>query len=185
MPQSFQSWFLFLLGRTQQKTDQMRAEDPVEKIHGCSTSSSAKANGSCCSSQQWQPCRRVCDCLSNSYRPRLFKFFGRGPHKLLHNSSRARYLVQCDFFVICYILPNKKKNCKFFGRGPHKLLHNSSRARHLVQCDFFGVCYILRNQKIFCKYIILSSLVKFVLPPGDMASQVGFVPWAVVRRTLI
>jgi len=27
---------------TQQKTDQIRAEDPVEKIHACSTTSSAK-----------------------------------------------------------------------------------------------------------------------------------------------
>jgi len=31
-----------LFGRTQQKTDEMRAEDPVEKIHACSTKSSAK-----------------------------------------------------------------------------------------------------------------------------------------------
>jgi len=41
IPQSFQCWFSFLFGRTQQKTDQMRAEDPVEKIHAYSTNSSA------------------------------------------------------------------------------------------------------------------------------------------------
>ena len=33
-----------------------------------------KANGSSCSSQQWHPCRRVCDCPSNSCRPGIFKF---------------------------------------------------------------------------------------------------------------
>ena len=35
-----------------------------EEIHACSTNSSAKskANGSSCSSQQWHPRRRVCDC---------------------------------------------------------------------------------------------------------------------------
>jgi len=33
----------FLLGHTQQKTDQLRAEDPVEKIHACGTSLSVKS----------------------------------------------------------------------------------------------------------------------------------------------
>ena len=65
-----------------------------------------KTNGSSCSSQQWHPCRRVCDCLSNSYRPGIFDFFGRGQHKLLHNSSRTGHLAQCDFFGICYF-PNQ------------------------------------------------------------------------------
>jgi len=38
--------------------------------------------------------RRLCTVgLSNSYRPGLFKMFGRGPHKLLHNNSRARHFV--------------------------------------------------------------------------------------------
>ena len=36
-------WILFLLDRTQQKTDQKRTEDPVEKIYACSTNSSAKS----------------------------------------------------------------------------------------------------------------------------------------------
>jgi len=68
--------------------DQMRADGPVEKIHACSTNSSAqsKANGLSCSFQLWHLRRRVCDCLSNSYRPGLYKYFGRGPHKLLHDS---------------------------------------------------------------------------------------------------
>ena len=52
-----------------------------------------KANGSSCSTQQWHLRRRVCDCLSNSYRPGLTKIFGRGPHKLLQNSSRAGHLA--------------------------------------------------------------------------------------------
>jgi len=72
-----------------------------------------------------------------------------------------------------------------FWGGSHKLMHNSSRARHLVQCDFSGICYILPNQHIFLKYIFLSLLAKCVLRPGEMASQVGFVAWAVVWRTLI
>ena len=36
-----------------------------------------KANGSFCSSQQWLPRRRVCGCLSNSYRPGLSRFLGK------------------------------------------------------------------------------------------------------------
>jgi len=34
---------LFLLSRTQQKTNQMQAVDPVAKIHACSTYSSGKS----------------------------------------------------------------------------------------------------------------------------------------------
>ena len=45
--------------------------------------------------------------IYHSYKPGLSNFFGRGPHKLLHNSSRARHLVSCDFSGICYILPNQ------------------------------------------------------------------------------
>ena len=37
--------------------------------------------------------RRLWLSLSNSNRPGHSKFFGRGPHKLLHNSSRAGHLV--------------------------------------------------------------------------------------------
>jgi len=40
------------------------------------------------------------DCLSNSCRPGLSNF-RRVPHKLLHNSSRAGHLAQCDFSGIC------------------------------------------------------------------------------------
>ena len=36
-----------------------------------------KENGSSCSSQQWHPRRRVCYCLSNSYRLGFSKIFGR------------------------------------------------------------------------------------------------------------
>ena len=43
IPQSFWCRFSFLLSRTQQKTDKMRAEDPSEKIHACSTNSCAKS----------------------------------------------------------------------------------------------------------------------------------------------
>jgi len=53
------------------------------------------------------------------------------------------------------------------------------------ECAFFGICYILPNQHIFRKYIIFSLSEKCVLRPGDMASQVGFSPRAVVWRTLI
>ena len=128
----------------------MSAEDPAEKIHACSTNSSAKRKRFILQFATVTPLstRRVCECdtLSNSYRPGLFKIFGRGPHQLLHNSSRAR---------------------------------------HLVYCDFFGMCYILSNQHIFRKYIIFSLLAKCVLRPGEMDSQVGFCPRAVVWKTLI
>jgi len=72
---NFLCWFSFLLGCTQLKIDQMRAEDPVEKIHARNTNSSAKADDSSCSSQQWHPCRRVDDWLSNSYRPGISTTF--------------------------------------------------------------------------------------------------------------
>jgi len=38
--------------------------------------------------------------------------FVRGSHKLLHNSSRAGHLTQCDCFGVCYILPNQQFFCK-------------------------------------------------------------------------
>jgi len=79
--QFFSCWFdSFLLGCTQQKTDHMCAKDPVEKIHACSRlpTRQQKANGSSCSSQQWHLRRRVCDCLSNSFLPGLFKFLEEG-----------------------------------------------------------------------------------------------------------
>jgi len=56
-------------------------------------SSPQKANGLSFSSPQWHPRRRVDDWLSNSYSPGLSKIFGRGPHKLLHNSSRPGHLA--------------------------------------------------------------------------------------------
>ena len=34
--------------------------------------------------------------------------FWERPHKLLHNSSRARHLASCDFFGIYYNLPNQQ-----------------------------------------------------------------------------
>ena len=39
--------------------------------------------------------------------------FTRGPHKLLHNSSRVRDLTQYDCFGICYIVQNEKMYCKY------------------------------------------------------------------------
>jgi len=65
IPQSFQCWFSFLLGRTQQKTKQMRAEGPVAKIPACSRLPirPQKANSPSYSWQQWRLCQRVCDCL--------------------------------------------------------------------------------------------------------------------------
>jgi len=42
------------------------------------------------------------------------KFFGGGPHKLLHNIPRAGYfdyIRHC--FTICHILPNQRIFCKY------------------------------------------------------------------------
>ena len=79
IPQSSQSWFSFLLGRTQRETDQMRAENPVANIDACSRLPirPQEANSPSYSCQQWHLCRRVCYYQLNSYRPGLFKFFGR------------------------------------------------------------------------------------------------------------
>ena len=83
--------FLFLLGRTQHKTDQMRAENPVEKIHACNTDSSAKSKRFILQSptvtllltRLW---------LSIHFRyTRALQIFWERPHKLLHNSSRAEH----------------------------------------------------------------------------------------------
>jgi len=35
-------------------------------------------------------------------------FLVQGPHKLLHNIPRAGRFTYCDFFGICYILPNQQ-----------------------------------------------------------------------------
>jgi len=64
MPQNFQCWFSFLLSHTQQKTDQMRAEDCWEDPRMQYQIRPLKANDSSYSSQQWHPRRRVCACLS-------------------------------------------------------------------------------------------------------------------------
>ena len=53
----------------------MRAEDPVAKIHACSTNSSAKSNRFILQFPTVTPMSTVCDCLSTSYRPGFFKFF--------------------------------------------------------------------------------------------------------------
>jgi len=74
-----------------------------------------KANGSSWSSQQWHPRRRLCYCLSNSYRPGLSKFFGRGPRTLLHNSSRANILRNVIFsgYVTFYLISKFFVNVSF------------------------------------------------------------------------
>jgi len=70
----------------------MRAEDVVKKINAFSTNSSAKSERFILQFPTWHPCRRVCDCLSDPYRPGPSKILGRAPHRLLHNSSRANIL---------------------------------------------------------------------------------------------
>jgi len=94
-----------------------------------------KNNGSSCSSQEWHPRRHVCDCLFNSYRPGLFQFFGRGPHKLLHNNSRAGHLAQCDFFGICYI-PNQHifRKCIIFSLLAKCILRPGETASQVRFC---------------------------------------------------
>ena len=82
-----------LVARSRKRSNQMRAKDPFEKIQACSTNSPQKKHCSSWNSQQWHPRRRVDDWLSNSYRPGLSKSFGRGPHKLLQNNSRAGHLA--------------------------------------------------------------------------------------------
>jgi len=62
------------------KTDQAHFEGPIEKLLAV-PNRSQKALGNSCSSQQWQPRRLGC-----------VSIFGRGPHKLLHSSSRTGHL---------------------------------------------------------------------------------------------
>jgi len=65
-------------------------------------------------------------------------------------------------------------------------LHNSSKAGHLAQYDFLGYVTFYQIKQIFRKCIIIFSLLaKCVLRPGEMDSQVGFIPQAVVWRTLM
>jgi len=49
------------------------------------------------------PCGNV-----GSYIAGSPNFFVRGPHELLHNSSRAEHLTWWDCFGICYILPSQQ-----------------------------------------------------------------------------
>ena len=62
LPRLFQCWYLFRLGRTQLKTDQVHVEDPA------APNLPPKANDWSWSSQKWYTCRLGCDCLSNLFR---------------------------------------------------------------------------------------------------------------------
>jgi len=46
----------------------------------------------------------------------MIVFVARGPYKLLHNSSRAGHLTQCDCFGICYNLQKQQvfRKCIIF-----------------------------------------------------------------------
>jgi len=73
---------------------------------------------------------------------------------------------------------------KFFGRD-HISYCTTFRGPDTLRNVTFSGCATFRQIKhIFRKYIV-SLLAKCVLRPGEMASQVGFGPWAVVWRTLI
>jgi len=58
--------------------------------------------------------------------------FVRGPHKLLHNRSRAGHLAQCCCFGIRYILPNQQifRKCNIFS-----LLKNIFAGRMKWHCE--------------------------------------------------
>jgi len=90
IPQSLKCWFSFLLGRTQHKTDQMRAEDSVENIHACSNNSFAKSKASrlSYSSQQWHQV------------PSLLRSIHTRPFIWDHIHLRPRHLWQHSFELI-------------------------------------------------------------------------------------
>jgi len=46
--------------------------------------------------------------FANSLQQGYPTFLIQGPHKLLHNSPRARHLTERDCFRISYILPNEQ-----------------------------------------------------------------------------
>ena len=142
MPQSFQSWFLFLLGRTQQNNDQMRFQDLLGRSTHAVPICPQKTNSSSCTSQQWHPRQCVCDCLSNSYRPGLFNFLGE------------------EHISYCTTL-----------RGPDilcNMIFSGYITFYQIDTLFANIHFFRYWQNVFC---------------GWVASQVGFVPRAVVRRT--
>jgi len=75
---------------------------------------------------------------------------------------------------------------KVFGRGPHTV-HYCTIVRGPDYCImwFFRGMYHSTKTKHFSQIYYISLLTKCVLRPGEMASQVGFGPGAVVWRTLI
>jgi len=92
-----------------------------------------KPNGSSCSSQEWHPRRRVCDCLSNSYRPGLYKYVGedhisywttvRGPD-ILRNVIFSGYATNIFFANILFFHYRQNVFC-----GRVKWLRKSDLAR--------------------------------------------------------
>jgi len=46
--------------------------------------------------------------VSNAFDQGSLNFFVRGPHTLIKNIVRAGCFMQCDWFSICYILPNRQ-----------------------------------------------------------------------------
>jgi len=78
----------------QHETGQMRAEDPVPKIHACSTNWSAKKQ-----KQTVHPAVPNIDTVVDASltvcqidMEQGSTHFWRGPHKLLHNSSNTGHL---------------------------------------------------------------------------------------------
>ena len=108
-----------------------------------------KANGWSYSSQKWHH-RRVCDCLSNSYRPGLSKFFGRGPHKLLHNSwgpNTLRNVIfsgYVTFYQINALFVNRLHYSFIIGKMCFEAGWNGFRRSDLARGPSFGEpCYKL------------------------------------------
>ena len=113
IPQSFQSWFSFLLGRTLQKTDQMRAEYPIAKMHACSTNSSTKSKRFILQFPTVTPSSTR---LWLSIKFIWTRALQIAPHKLLHNSSRAGKLCQIHTFFVNILFLHYWQNV-FCGRA--------------------------------------------------------------------
>jgi len=76
IPPSFRADFRFFLVARSRKSIKCELKTLFRRSTHAVPIHPQKANGSSCRSQQYLPCQRVRDCLSNSYRPGLFKFLG-------------------------------------------------------------------------------------------------------------
>ena len=115
-------------------------------------------------------------------------FFDRGPHKLLHNSSRAGHLTKCDCFAMCYILPNQHvcRSYVIFSLlakylcGPGEM---ASRAGVGPEAVLWSPCNIATDRKHWNSALIMQEIIHRNF--GTMVNVCGFFVFTLMTLMIV